>query len=137
MCIWHTHRCMSKHEEDDPPVFKEGYAAFEPDNGKSTGLPSTDVNLRDGDTATVQEELVRTQVYLSVEQRDFLRDEGQKRGVSMAAALRGIINERMKPSVVHWEGNPLLDDVVVDPAFKSTGVGSLDTDASIYGKYES
>ena len=123
---------MNKHKKDDPPVFKEGYTAFESGNDSSA-----DVHLRDGDPASVQEELVRTQVYLSVEQRDFLRDEGQKRGVSMAAVLRGIINERMKPSVVHWEGNPLLDDVVVDLGFKSTGTGSLDADAAIYGKYES
>ena len=142
MCISHTHRWMNEHEEDEPPIFKEGYTAFESGadsiTGSSTSLPA-DVHLRDGDSASVQEELVRTQVYLSVEQRDFLRDEGQKHGVSMAAALRKIINERMKPAVVSWEGNPLLDDVVVDPGFKSTGkgFGSIDADASIYGKYES
>jgi len=127
---------MNEHKKDEPPILKEGYTAFESGADSSTSL-AADVHLRDGDSSSVREELVRTQVYLSVEQRDFLRDEGRKRDVSMAAALREIINERMKPAVVSWEGNPLLDDVVVDPGFKSTGAGSLDADASIYGKYES
>lgn len=122
---------MNEGEKGEAPVFKEGYTAFEAGGGSPTGS-----NQRDGDSSSVQEELVRTQVYLSVEQRDFLREEGQKRGVSMAAALREVINERMKPAVVNWEGNPLLEEVVGDPEFSSSGTGSLDADAAVYGKYQ-
>ncbi len=123
---------MNEEGKDESPVFKEGYTAFEAGTSPPTGS-----TMRGGDSSSVQEELVRTQIYLSVEQREFLREEGQKSGISMAAALREIISERMKPALVNWEGNPLLDDVAVDPEFKSTGTGSTDADAAVYGKYES
>jgi len=87
-----------------------------------------------------EDELVRTQVYLSASQREFLQEQGRRTGVSMAAALRQVIDSAMKPAASSWMGNPLLDDVVVDASFHSTdhtaGVGSESTDAAIYGEYQ-
>ena len=80
-------------------------------------------------------ELVRTQVYLSADQRCFLRNEGQRKGVSMAEALREIIAVAMKPAAVSWEGNPLLDTVVEDAGFESPGTGSESADTEIYGQF--
>ncbi|MGB0991746.1 MAG: hypothetical protein ACPG32_04675 [Akkermansiaceae bacterium] len=87
-------------------------------------------------SASDHSEMIRTQVYLTSDQREFLQREGKRTGVSMAEALRRIILEKMQPSgpeVAAWLGNPLLEEVEKDPSFM--GTGSTDLDAGIYGSY--
>lgn len=127
---------MNEPENKDAGQLREVISKYGAGLAGPTGgsLGSGDVSGVSGGEAA---ELVRTQVYLSVGQRDYLQSEGKRRGISMAAALREIISESMRPAVASWVGNPLLDEVVEDVDFKSSGSGSESVDESVYGDYES
>ncbi len=127
---------MNESENKDAGQLREVISRYAAGLAGPTGgsLGSGDVSGVSGGEAS---ELVRTQVYLSVGQRDYLQSEGKRRGISMAAALREIISESMRPAAASWVGNPLLDEVVEDVDFKSSGSGSESVDESVYGDYES
>ncbi len=76
---------------------------------------------------------VRTQIYLSEEQRIFLHRESKRTGLSMAELIRQYIEERMKPGDEVWDSNPLLDATPDDPDFADNEDGSTNTDAILYG----
>lgn len=78
---------------------------------------------------------VRTQIYLSEEQRDFLNRESKRTGQSMAELIRQYITERMNPSEDIWDTNTLLSPAPEDPAFVGNEDGSVATDAIIYGQF--
>jgi len=87
-------------------------------------------------TASEPKEMVRTQIYLTPQQRDFLRSEGLRRGVSMAAAIRAMVEEKMRPGGGGWVGSPLLEATAEDATFQSDGHGSVGSDQNIYGSYQ-
>ena len=77
--------------------------------------------------------MVRTQIYLSKPEYDFLQAEGKRRDEPMAAVLRGFIDEKMRVPDEVWENNPLLDPPVNDPDYKRRGDGVVNHDHYIYG----
>ena len=79
---------------------------------------------------------IRTQIYLSKKHHDFLKNKSKEEGLSMAAIIRELIDEKMNPENTAWEGNPLLEETAIDTDFQSSGQGSVSSDASIYGSYE-
>jgi hypothetical protein len=77
--------------------------------------------------------MVRTQMYLSRAEYDFLQTEAKRRDEPMAAVLRGYIEEKMRVPDAVWENNPLLAPPVHDPDYKPRGDGVVNHDHYIYG----
>jgi len=63
----------------------------------------------------VPETLVRTQIYLTRAEHQFLLQEAARRGEPMAAVIRGYIDEKMKLPESAWSDNPMLAPTPGDP----------------------
>jgi len=77
--------------------------------------------------------MVRTQVYLSKSEYDFLQSESRRRGEPMAAVIRSFIDEKMTVPEQAWEKNPLLDPPADDSGFVGHEDGAVNHDHYIYG----
>ena len=83
--------------------------------------------------------MIRTQIYLTRSEHEFLQSESARRGEPMAAVIRGFIDERMILPDEAWTKNPLLEPTVEDPEFEGHEDGSLNHEHYAYGaprKYE-
>jgi hypothetical protein len=94
--------------------------------------------LRDDDYAPVPskesaENMVRTQIYLSRAEHEFLQREAQKHGKPMAALIRSYIDEKINMPAAAWESNPLLEPTPEDPLFQGRPDSSLNHDHYAYG----
>jgi len=79
--------------------------------------------------------MIRTQIYLSKPEYDFLQAEGRRLDQPMAAVLRGIIDEKMRVPDAVWENSPLLQPPVDDPDYrpKADRDAVVNHDHYIYG----
>ena len=77
--------------------------------------------------------MVRTQVYLTRAEHDFLCRQGEMRGEGMSAILREIIDEKMRIPEDAWTNNPLLAPTPEDPGEACYEDGSLNHDHYAYG----
>ena len=77
--------------------------------------------------------MIRTQIYLSKPEYEFLQAEGKRRDEPMAAVLRSFIDEKMRVPEEVWDNNPLLQPPVDDPDYKPRGDGVMNHDHYIYG----
>ncbi len=76
--------------------------------------------------------MVRTQVYLTRSQHDFLSSEAQRQNQPMAAVLRSLIEERMAIPDTAWDHNSLLDPPA-DETFIGPEDGAINHDHYLYG----
>ncbi|MGZ8899438.1 MAG: hypothetical protein ACXW3Z_05020 [Limisphaerales bacterium] len=81
----------------------------------------------------VEPAMVRTQVYLTRAEHDFLQSEATRRNEPMSAVLRSIIDEKMAIPDDAWVNNPLLRPTPHDPNFEGHEDGSLNHDYYVYG----
>ena len=58
--------------------------------------------------AAALESMVRTQIYLTRAEHEFLQAEAGRRGAPMSAVIREIIDEKMRIPADAWASNPLL-----------------------------
>ena len=79
------------------------------------------------------EPMLRTQIYLSRGERDFLQREASRCNVPIAAVIRGLIDERMALPQTAWEDNPMLRPTPVDPSWKGHPDGGINHDHYVYG----
>lgn len=79
------------------------------------------------------EAMVRTQVYLTRAEHDFLAREAGRRGEGMSAVLRGILDEKMTIPEEAWTKNPMLEPTPFDPDYEGREDGSLNHDHYAYG----
>ncbi|MCP5521890.1 MAG: hypothetical protein H7A46_10130 [Verrucomicrobiales bacterium] len=98
--------------------------------GDSTGSGAP--ALRDATAAEV-EPMVRTQVYLTRREHEFLTAEAGRLGRPMAAVLRSFIDEKMEIPDEVWDNNPLLAPPVEDPDWVGHEDGAINHDHYIYG----
>jgi hypothetical protein len=87
----------------------------------------------------VEQTMVRTQVYLTPAEHEFLSREAERRGEGMSAVLRGIIDEKMAIPEDAWTNNPMLEPTPDVPGWEGPEDGSINHDHYIYGcpkKYE-
>ena len=83
--------------------------------------------------------MVRTQVYLTRAEHDFLQNESGRRGEPMSAFLRSLIDERMSIPDDAWTNNPMLEPTPDDPDFEGREDSAINHDHYVYGgpkKYE-
>jgi hypothetical protein len=76
--------------------------------------------------------MIRTQIYLSREEHQFLQSEASRRGITMAGIIRGLVDEKMSVPAPIWENNPLLEET---PSVEGFGHqdGAQNHDHYIYG----
>ena len=77
--------------------------------------------------------MVRTQIYLSRPEYDFLQLEARRRNEPMAAVIRDLIDERMSVPENAWEMNPMLRTAPHDKDWKGHEDGALNHDHYISG----
>ena len=82
---------------------------------------------------TPPEAMVRTQIYLTRAEHDFLMGEGNRRNLPMAAIIREYIDEKMEIPEDAWVNNPLLQPAVNDPGFVGREDGAINHDHYISG----
>jgi hypothetical protein len=76
--------------------------------------------------------MVRSQIYLTQEEYNFLQSESVRRGEPMAAVIRSFIDEKMAVPDDVWENNPLLAPPA-DQGFVGPEDGAINHDHYIYG----
>jgi len=76
--------------------------------------------------------MVRTQIYLSRAEHEFVQTEATRQGVAMAAFIRSLIDAQMALPDAVWERNPMLA-APADPAFVGPEDGVINHDHYIYG----
>ena len=77
--------------------------------------------------------MIRTQIYLSQREYDFLQTEARRRAAPMAAVIRNFIDEKMAVPEDAWMNNPMLAPTVPDPSWKSPEDGGINHDHYLYG----
>ncbi len=80
-----------------------------------------------------EQPMVRTQIYLSKPEHDFIQHEAARQGQPMAAVIRAFIDEKMEVPDEVWTNNPLLRPPVPDPAWTGRDDGAINHDHYIYG----
>jgi hypothetical protein len=81
----------------------------------------------------VEPAMVRTQIYLTRAEHNFLQNEAARRNEPMSAVIRSIIDERMTIPEDAWENNPLLDPTPPARSLRGREDGVLNHDYYIYG----
>lgn len=77
--------------------------------------------------------MVRTQIYLSARQQEFLQRQAQREGETMAGMIRRFIDEQMEVPEGAWKNNSLLDPAPEDPANDLPQDASINLDHYVYG----
>jgi len=77
--------------------------------------------------------MIRTQIYLTRAEYDFLQKEALHSDEPMAAIIRSYIDERMNVPEDAWTNNPMLEPTTPDPNFKGHEDGAINHDHYIYG----
>ncbi len=100
---------------------------------KSKGEAST---LKDSVLAPSLENLspmVRTQIYLSRAEYDFVQAQSSQHGQPMAAVIRSFIDEKMQLPDEAWTNNPMLRPTPKDPEFELPEDAAINHDHYLYG----
>src|SRR5262249_52424503 len=79
-----------------------------------------------------EEPMVRTQIYLSKPEHEFIQHEADRQGRPMAAVIRAFIDEKMEVPDNAWTDNPLLAPPA-DSSFVGPEDGVINLDHYIYG----
>ncbi len=105
--------------------------------GKSNKYPTHKALMRKLKEAAlayeVDEPMVRTQIYLSQQEHEFIQREAKRRDEPMAAVIRGFIDEKMEIPEDAWTNNPMLRPAVPDPDSKGREDGGINLDHYLYG----
>jgi len=98
-------------------------------------IPPTPGLLRDTAVALPSDEetMLRTQIYLSRIEHEFVQREAGRRNLPMAAVIRQFIDEKMEAPDNAWTSNPMLSPSAEDPAWEGHEDGAINHDHYIYG----
>ena len=90
--------------------------------------------LKDAAAACMVDEtpMLRTQIYLSRPEHEFIQTEAARQGQPMAAVIRAFIEEKMDIPESAWTNNPLLAPPA-DPGFVGPEDGAINHDHYVYG----
>ena len=100
---------------------------------KYPGSPSEPAVLWDALMAPAPPAMVRTQIYLSRAEYDFLQTQSGQRGEPMAAVIRSFIDEKMQVPEDAWSNNPMLRPTPADPGFALPPDAAINHDHYLYG----
>ena len=77
--------------------------------------------------------MVRTQIYLSRQEHEFIQREAKRRDEPMAAVIRGFIDEKMEVPGDAWTNNPMLRPTVHDSGPGNPEDMGMNLDHYLYG----
>ena len=77
--------------------------------------------------------MVRTQIYLTRPEHEFVSAEARRRGEPMAAVIRGFIDDKMRLPDAAWERNPMLETSPEDPELALPVDAAINHDHYLYG----
>jgi len=77
--------------------------------------------------------MVRTQIYLSKGEYDFVQAEASRRHEPMAAVIRAFIDEKMEIPEDAWTNNPMLEPTPHDPNWVGHEDGGINHDHYVSG----
>ncbi|MCW5559474.1 MAG: hypothetical protein KIT22_16795 [Verrucomicrobiae bacterium] len=77
--------------------------------------------------------MVRTQIYLTRAEHEFLLRESARRGIPMAAVIREYVDEKMRLPESAWADNPMLVPTPEDTAFQLPEDAAINHDHYLYG----
>lgn len=77
--------------------------------------------------------MLRTQIYLSKEEHDFVSGEARRQARPFAAIIRSFIDEKMEIPADAWTNNPMLRPFPPDPEWKGNEDGAINHDHYLYG----
>ena len=92
-----------------------------------------DVSYGAGSASQPAPPMVRTQIYLSARQQEFLQRQAQREGETMAGIIRRFIDQQMEVPADAWSNNPLLEPTPDDPANDLPEDASINLDHYAYG----
>ena len=75
--------------------------------------------------------MVRTQIYLTPEEHQFVDSESRRKGIPMAAVIRDLIDEKMQVPDEAWA--KFLAPVPDDPNWEGHEDGGINHDHYVYG----
>jgi hypothetical protein len=101
--------------------------------GKETNPPEEGVLREVASVYHAEAPMVRTQIYLSRVEHEFIQAEASRQGQPMAAVIRAYIDEKMSVPDEVWDDNPLLRAPVPDESWKGRDDGAANHDHYIYG----
>lgn len=105
--------------------------------GKSSKYPpikASSLKLKETAVAhEVDEPMVRTQIYLSQQEHEFIQREAKRRDEPMAAVIRGFIDEKMEIPEDAWTNNPMLRPTAHDSGPRNPEDMGLNLDHYLYG----
>ncbi|HXR07991.1 MAG TPA: hypothetical protein VN765_11715 [Candidatus Acidoferrum sp.] len=109
-----------------------------PATGKPARYPAHDAGepllLKEAAPAYKLEEppMIRTQIYLSRPEHEFIQSQAARQAQPMAAIIRSLIDEKMDIPESAWTDNPLLAPPA-DPGFVGPADGAINHDHYLYG----
>lgn len=77
--------------------------------------------------------MLRTQIYLTRAEHEFLQQEAGRRGEAMSSVIRGIIDEKMAIPGDAWEDNPMFEATPDVEGWSGHEDGAINHDHYIYG----
>lgn len=92
--------------------------------------------LKDGPTMAAPTEtvaMIRTQIYLSRSEYDFVQAEAAQRQEPMAAVIRSYIDEKMQLPEAAWAENPMLKPTPRDARLDLPEDAAINHDHYLYG----
>jgi len=102
-----------------------------------TAEPAGALELKETPSASVADvdtsAMVRTQIYLTHAEHQFLQAEAARRREPMAAVIRAIVDEKMEMPDDVWTNNPMLRPTPEDPGFNLPPDAALNHDHYLYG----
>jgi hypothetical protein len=100
---------------------------------KSKGIPVKEAGVSYASKAepAPASGMVRTQIYLTPEEHQFVDSESRRKGIPMAAVIRDFIEEKMRVPDEAWA--KFLAPVADDPDWDGPEDGSINHDHYVYG----
>ncbi len=77
--------------------------------------------------------MVRTQIYLTRAEHGFIATEAARRGETMAAVIRGCIDDKMRVPDTAWMANPMLEPTPSDTGQVLPEDAAINHDHYLYG----
>jgi hypothetical protein len=77
--------------------------------------------------------MVRTQIYLTRTEHGFIEAEAARRGETMAAVIRGCIDDKMRVPDTAWAANPMLEPTPSDAGLELPEDAAINHNHYLYG----
>jgi hypothetical protein len=118
-------QCVTMYVFSMKKPLKYSSAPSPPDVLRDVFAPHFEINETPG--------MVRTQIYLTRAQHGFIATEAARRGETMAAVIRGCIDDKMRVPDTAWTANPMLEPTPSDAGPVLPEDAAINHDHYLYG----